>query len=183
MYPNLFPYGDGDYNMERRGKKPDFTQWIQHCMNYHDGRFRRDPIFPMVVCNQLQRRKCLTMGNIVAKDPEIQNMEVKNVKEAFSEGNEDSAMAKKIMGGLRYYGQTIKGSGAYFQQKSKETMSYHDHIRYRSKDTQMFNLFCTYSVPDLHSNEIHEVYQGNACQAASSNTFISFFFSTAFARL
>ena len=34
-------------------------------------------------------------------------------------------------------------------------MSFQEHIRFRSEDTQMMNIFNTYSLADLHSDEIH----------------------------
>ena len=62
----------------------------------------------------------MTMGNLVARDQELQDLDVKDVKEAFK--NMDSPLAKKLISGLSYYGASIKGSPSYFRQKSKETL-------------------------------------------------------------
>ena len=115
----------------------------------------------MVAANQFMSRKCLSIGNLVAREKEIQELTVKDVKEAFKVGNENSDITKKIMNGLRYYGQTIKGSDSYFHQKTKEMLSILEHIRIRSAETQMMNLFVTYSCADLHANEIHERIPGS----------------------
>ena len=106
VWPHLFPYGSGDYNAEFRGKKPSFLQWIRHCNRWHDDRFNHDSTFMLIVTNQHVRRKQLTMGNVIAKnDPEVQNLDVATVKQAFKE---DSPLANKILSKLSYYGQTIK---------------------------------------------------------------------------
>ena len=101
-WPHLFPNGNGDINQIRDGKTPSFYEWINHCKRYHDGRFRNDPTFLMVTANQFMRRKCLSIGNLVAKEQDVQQLSVKDVKEAFKEGNENSDMRKKIVSGLRY---------------------------------------------------------------------------------
>ena len=106
VWPHLFPYGTGDFNAEFRGKKPSFLQWIRHCSRWHDDRFNHDSTFMLIVTNQHVRRKQLTMGNVIAKnDPEVQNLDVATVKQAFKE---NSPLANKILSKLSYYGQTIK---------------------------------------------------------------------------
>ena len=66
--------------MVRKGKTPNFVQWINHCNNYYDGRFSQDPTFMMVATNQYMRRKALCLGNLVARDQDLQNLSVKDVK-------------------------------------------------------------------------------------------------------
>ena len=58
------------------------------------------------------------LGNLVARDEELQNLDVKQVKDAFQD--ENSPLAKKLISGLSYYGSSIKRGPSYF--KSKECL-------------------------------------------------------------
>ena len=46
-YPKLFPTGKGDFNQINWQSRipPSFYAWANHCLNWHDGRFRKDPDF------------------------------------------------------------------------------------------------------------------------------------------
>ena len=46
-YPKLFPTGAGDFNQTnwKSRNPPSFREWINHCLNWHDGRFRKDSDF------------------------------------------------------------------------------------------------------------------------------------------
>ena len=71
-------------------------------MNFHDGRFRTDPTFGMIVNNQLHRRNALTIGNIIARD--LGDMTVAQLKAAVAKN--DAGVIEK----LQYYSKNIDGS-------------------------------------------------------------------------
>ena len=55
--PWLFPYGCGGAEDDDRPSKLSLKQWIQHCLNFHDNRFRIDPSFIFVAYKVCQIRE------------------------------------------------------------------------------------------------------------------------------
>lgn len=127
----------------------------------------------MIVANQFQRTKCLTAGNVVSKDEKVQGMTVKDLKATFAIGEKDEE-AQKIINSLKYFSQNLPGSNQYFYQKMCHTQvlfkcllgrhcattnlllqAFMNHLRVRSNDKQMFNIFKTFSMADLHWDELH----------------------------
>lgn len=64
--PWLFPCGTGGAELERPS---DLTllEWVRHCLNYYDDRFRTDPAFLFVVYKCLQVRDRVTKARILSK--------------------------------------------------------------------------------------------------------------------
>ena len=64
--PWLFPFGTGGAEAIRPA---DLTliEWIRHCLNFHDDRFRRDPAFLFVVYKTMQVRKRVSDTKILFK--------------------------------------------------------------------------------------------------------------------
>ena len=64
--PWLFPFGSGGAEVDRFAKLT-LTEWVRHCLNFHDDRFRRDPAFIFIVYKCLQIRDRVTMTNVLFK--------------------------------------------------------------------------------------------------------------------
>ena len=67
-------------------------------------------------------------------------MTTKELKETFNNG-EINEEAQKIINSLKYHTKDIPGSNQYFYQKTGQTKSFLEHLRVRSDDQQMFNIF------------------------------------------
>jgi hypothetical protein len=69
--PWLFPYGSGGAEQARPSdatKNPlTLTEWVRHCLQFHDDRFRKDPAFIFVVYKTLQIRNRVTLTRVMCK--------------------------------------------------------------------------------------------------------------------
>ena len=151
-FPKLFPNGKGDYNLARKGDTPQFKDWAQHCLRFHDNRFLEDPVFMMVVANQVKRRTALALGNIVTNKSNAKNKTVTDIKNDWESG--DTGLANKV----RYFGKSLDGSPQYFYQSSIQALSFLKFVRLRSNETEAFNVFATFSCPDLHWDDLHRLF-------------------------
>ena len=52
--PWLFPFGCGGAENDDRPSELTLTEWIRHCLDYHDDRFRKDPAF-IFVCYKIKQ--------------------------------------------------------------------------------------------------------------------------------
>jgi hypothetical protein len=153
-YPTLFPNGKGDITLGvRPGKTPEFRDWILHLMEQADRRFIEHPTFAMVVANQLQRRTALSVGNVVARDAKLQDLSMEEFRAKLS------VDVDAVLGMLRYYSKNLIGSPQYFHHQMIMACAFLDHIRLRSEDKEMFNLFITLSPADFHWDDLHQLFK------------------------
>ena len=148
-FPREFPYGRGDITCPRFGKKVSFSEWVQHCLKAYR-RFARNPLFVMVVTNIMQRQQALTLSNIYA-DKRLSDVSAKVFKENLEKG--DSSVLKSIY----YFSKSIKGSQQFFSSQSSKSYNFTRHLRISSDDKEMFNLFLTFSLADLHEEPLHKI--------------------------
>ena len=103
------------------GPQPSsLKEWAHHLLSLEDDRFRTDPLFVMLIGNQIQRHTALTMGRVVGRDLD-KNMTVSELKEKVAA--EDFDVIEK----LRYYSAAIPGSGQYFYNEQKKLKVLFDH--------------------------------------------------------
>ena len=96
------------------GPQPkSLREWANHLLSLKDDRFRTDPLFVMLIGNQIQRHTALTMGRVVGQDLE-ENMTVSELREKVA--NNDFNVLEK----LRYYSAAIPGSPQYFYNEQKK---------------------------------------------------------------
>lgn len=65
--PWLFPLGSGGAEIRTRPTKLSLQAWTEHCLNYHDDRFRRDPAFMFVLFKIIQTRERVTNTTFMFK--------------------------------------------------------------------------------------------------------------------
>ena len=179
-FPDLFPDGKGDITVKTRlGPRPHTMEWTKHCLNFYDGmtfhficapitllsciflgRFQKHDTFMMIVGNMLQRQKILQAGNMVCQDEKVQNMTVDELKSMLSQVDTDPE-AKRIINSLRYFSQHVPGSDQYFFNKLMETKAFAEHLRIRSDDTEMLNVFKTFSMADEYWDDLHQLLDGS----------------------
>ena len=154
-FPHLFPNGEGDFNMPRTGDTPGFKEWCQHLMRFHDGRFEKDPIFCMVIANQLQRRTALSLGNVIAKRT-VANKTCDDLRKDFEAGKTE------VTDNIRYFGKSLEGSSQFFYNANNNSVALMDHVRIKSGDTEAFNVFATFSAADMHWDDLHRKFPESA---------------------
>lgn len=69
--------------------------------------------------------------------------------------NANDEKAKKLLDSLKYYSQAIPGSSQFWYRKLQQVQAFHEHLRIRSEDTEMFNVFQTFSMADTHWEHLH----------------------------
>ena len=65
------------------------------------------------------------------------------------------------MNSLFCFGKDIRGTPQFFGQHMCKSVSFLRDIRIESKDTEMFNLFLTFSAADNHWNQLHKLLPGS----------------------
>ena len=76
-------------------------------------------------------------------------------------GDPDSETGKLVMNNLKAFTIGLPGSSSYFDKMAKQSLAYLDHMRARSDDEQKWDLFQTFSLPDLHLDSIHKILPGS----------------------
>ena len=153
-FPNLFPDGKGDLNRPTfPGPKPSMLEWYRHLERFYDERFKKDPIFTMVVNNQHQRHSALALGNLVSEDENVKNMSMEELKK-HAEDKDDEVFSK-----MKYYSRSLPGSSQFFHNMGSKCQAFMDHIRQRSEDGEMFNLFQTFSYSDMNWPSLHRLFK------------------------
>ena len=147
-FPKLFPDGRGDITCIGLGKDISFSNWVKHLLKF-DRRFAKDALFVMVVTNMMQRKQALTLSNIYA-DKRLSNISAKEFKENLEKG--DSSVLKSVYG----FSKSLKGTQQFFSSQSSVSYNLTRHLRISSDDNEMFNVFLTFSLADLHENSLHQ---------------------------
>ena len=128
-------------------------KWVEHLLKC-DRRFAKDPLFVMVVTNIMQKRQALQLGSLYA-DNVMSDFTVKQLKENMEAGD------KSVLKGLFCFGKDIKGTPQFFAQQMCKSVNFLRDIRIESEDTEMFNLFLTFSAADLQWTQLHKLLPGS----------------------
>ena len=148
-FPKLFPNGKGDITCSRPGKSVPLHQWLKHLLRT-DRRFANDPIFVMVASNIIQRHKALTLGNVYA-NKKASELTTEQLKEMVCCGDES------VLKSLYCFTKSLNGSQQYFSHSISQNVNLLRHKRIISEEREMFNLFLTFSIADLHDNFLHRL--------------------------
>ena len=74
-FPCLFPYGKGDFHINRPLTCPTLHNWAEHLLWYQDGRFARHKVWKFVVHNMIMRKRALEQSRFFVDqqlgDPQI----------------------------------------------------------------------------------------------------------------
>ncbi|XP_078350740.1 uncharacterized protein LOC144635515 [Oculina patagonica] len=114
-FPCLFPYGKGDYHINRQVTCPSLHEWAEHLLWYEDGRFARHKVWKFVVHNMILRKRALEQSRFFVDqqlgDPQIT---VADLQERLARG--DTSFTNKLL----YFGATLRGTTQYWQQRRRE---------------------------------------------------------------
>ena len=114
-FPCLFPYGKGDFHINRPVTCPSLHDWAEHLLWYQDGRFARHKVWKFVVHNMILRKRALEQSRFFVDqqlgDPQIT---VADLQERLARG--DTSFADKLL----YFGANLRGTAQYWHQRRKE---------------------------------------------------------------
>ena len=114
-FPALFPYGTGDFHINRPRTCESLADWADHLMWFEDGRFANHQYFKFVVHNMIMRKRAIDNSNyIVNQQLGDKHITIAELKEKLQSG--DTSIGKKIL----YFGGSLRGTAQYWTQKAKE---------------------------------------------------------------
>ena len=158
-YPHLFPTGEGDISMPRRGDTPKLLDYVDHLLwldtdEGRQNRFAADPRFVFHMVNMEQRHKALMLGHVFA-DRACSGMSLDQVRKVFTDKTHPLYRCLTMMSGQ------IPGTSAYFSSMRRKAMAFEKFIRISTKNEERFNLFLTFSLPDNHMHQLHRLLPGS----------------------
>ncbi|XP_073244950.1 uncharacterized protein [Porites lutea] len=113
-FPCLFPYGKGDFHINRPVTCPTLHDWAEHLLWYQDGRFARHKVWKFVVHNMIMRKRALEQSRFFVDqqlgDPQIT---VADLQERLARGD---TFTDKLL----YFGANLRGTAQYWHQRRRE---------------------------------------------------------------
>jgi hypothetical protein len=142
-FPTLFPYGTGDFFINRPRTVSSIDDWAEHLLWYDDGRFAHHPYFKFIVHNMILRKRALENGNfIVQQKLGDAHLTVSDLKEKLQNG--DDSIVKKIL----YFGASLRGTTQYWAQRARELRAL---IQFQINEKRDYQLsFTTGSCAEYH---------------------------------
>ena len=114
-FPCLFPYGKGDFHINRPITCPALHDWAEHLLWYQDGRFARHKVWKFVVHNMIMRKRALEQSRYFVDqqlgDPHIT---VADLQERLARG--DTSITNRLL----YFGANLRGTAQYWHQRRRE---------------------------------------------------------------
>ena len=158
-YPWLFPTGSGDISCPREGKQPKLVDWVNHLLWLPEeagsaNRFSKDPTFIFHVVNMRQRQQAMMLGTVFA-DRVLADKNVSEVKELMQDS--ESPLLRSLM----HFTSTIAGSNAHMASMRKSVIAAARNVQILSENTERYNVFLTFSFPDLHLHDLHRLLPGH----------------------
>ena len=115
VFPCLFPYGKGDFHINRPVTCPALHDWAEHLLWYQDGRFARHKVWKFVAHNMIMRKRALEQSRFFVYqqvgDPQIT---VGDLQERLARG--DTSFTNKLL----YFGANLRGTAQYWHQRRRE---------------------------------------------------------------
>ena len=111
-FPTLFPFGRGDFS-EPRAVALSWTQYSQHLMNYHDGRFARHDRFRYFMLNTHERQRAHEQAGLCIKEHKLK-LSVGDVRQMSRK--EKELIAQRV----ERYGATLRNTPGFFRLRRNE---------------------------------------------------------------
>ena len=133
-FPCVFPYGKGDFQINRQRTCPALHEWGDHLLWYQDGRFAQHKVWKFVVHNKIMRKRALEQSRCFVDqqlgDPHIS---VADLQERLARG--DTAFTNKLM----YFSASLHGTSQYWQQRRRELRALVEYmVNEKKKDCLCF---------------------------------------------
>ena len=172
-FPCLFPYGSGDFHINRPRTFMSMSDWAEHLIWYKDGRFAQHQYFKFIVHNIIMRKRTLEQSTFIMKQKLGENpMTLQEIKQRLQDG--DTRIGQKIL----YFGANLRGTSQYWAQRQKELRSL---IQYQINDGNgLPSFFTTGSCAEYHFKPLRrllELYSvatsGQSVDLSNRNTLFS----------
>lgn len=141
-FPALFPRGNADY-LRSRDTKVTRDEYFKYLIEYHDGRFARDPRFRFFALNTLMRHRAIQDCNLYARKSKIDKMDIETLKKLI---NDDQSLLNHIM----VYTSNLRSTKPYWNQRCSELLSMVEQL---GKPT----IFFTLSAADYHWKSLFQL--------------------------
>ena len=114
-FPSLFPYGNGDFHLNRARTCTSLSDWANHLIWSKDGRFANQQFFKFILHNIIMRKRVLEQSTfIVQQKLGDSHLTLSELKEKLQTG--DQSIANKIL----YFSENLRGTSQYWNQRSKD---------------------------------------------------------------
>ena len=114
-FPCLFPYGSGDFHVNRSSTCESMADWAEHLLWFEDGRFANHQYFKFVVHNMIMIKRGIENSTFIVKQKlGDAHLSVSDIRDKMQNG--DNSIIKKII----YLSSKLRGSSQYWAQKAKE---------------------------------------------------------------
>jgi len=142
-FPCLFPYGSGDFHVNRPRTCESMADWAEHLLWFEDGRFANHQYFKFVVHNMIMRKRAIENSTFIVKQKlGDAHLSVSDIRDKMQNG--DNSIIKKII----YLGSNLRGSSQYWAQKAKELRSL---VQYNiNEGCGLPSYFCTGSCAEFY---------------------------------
>ena len=165
-FPTLFPFGSGDFFVNRPRSISSLADWADHLLWYEDGRFAHHSYFKFVVHNMIMRRRALENSSyIVQQQLGEQHFTISDLKEKIQTG--DNSIGKKIL----YFGANLRGTSQYWAQRGKELRSLIQYQINEGKGLPAF--FTTGSCAEYHFKPLSRLLQMYVKETSGSDIDLS----------
>ncbi|XP_068719655.1 uncharacterized protein, partial [Montipora capricornis] len=119
VFPCLFPYGKGDYHINRPISCPALHEWAEHLLWYQDGRFAWHKVWKFIVHNMILRKRALEQSRyFVDQQLGDQHITVADLQERLARG--DTSFTNKLL----YFGANLHGTAQYWHQRRRELRAF-----------------------------------------------------------
>ena len=114
-FPCLFPYGNGDFHLNRARTCTSLSDWANHLIWFKDGRFANHNFFKFILHDIIMRKRVLEQCTfIVQQKLGDSHLTLSDLKEKLQTG--DQSIANKIL----YFSANLRGTSQYWNQRSKD---------------------------------------------------------------
>ena len=113
-FPYLFPYGKGDFHINRTVTCRTLHDWVEPLLWYQDGRFARHKVWKFVVHNMIMRKRALEQSRFFV-DQQLGEPQI-----TVADLQERLARRDTFADKLLYFGANLRGTAQYWHQRHRE---------------------------------------------------------------
>ena len=116
--PCLFPYGKGDFHINRLRTCESMADWAEHLLWYKDGRFAKHQYFKLIVHNTIMRKRTLEQSTYVVRQQlGDDQLTLSSLKDKIENG--DKSIAQNVL----YFEACLRGTAQYWTKRAKDLRS------------------------------------------------------------
>ena len=144
-FPHLFCHNRGGYTDIDRPSRVYINEWVDHLMNWDDGRFTKDPHFLMFLHQFVLKNLSYSQGRLYTSRFELRQEDILNA----IDNNDTAAIVDKI----QRMATKVPGSRGHCQAESQKAQSYIRLLDTLTEGREQFNFFLTVTSKEVHDTE------------------------------